>query len=269
MAGTGGAPSAGRKINEQKWHQILEAAGETFAAKGYEATTIRDIAKAVGMLGGSLYYYIDTKEDLLYALIDDFHRVGMEGVAAAEAEAVAAGHAGDPLAVLRAVCARHAEINASSRTLSAVFYNNFGHLGDERKQHIVDSRRRHQHRIEELVEACQQAGEIRADIDPRVTALAMLSLLNATNTWYHPEKDHSARPIGEFLASILIEGLATRPASVPTRVGERAPQQSGRSGVKTKTRAKKAPASRARTTARPDAATVVPMTEPAHRKKRG
>lgn len=210
VAGTDGAPSSRRKINEQKWNQILEAAAETFAAKGYEATTIRDIATAVGMLGGSLYYYIDTKEDLLFALIDDFHRVGMEGVAAAEEEAVAAGHADDPLAMLRAVCARHAEINARSRTLSAVFYNNFHHLGDERKQHIVESRRRHQHRIEELVLACQKTGELRTDIDPRVTALAMLSLLNATNTWYHPEKDRSDQPIGDLLAGILIDGLATR-----------------------------------------------------------
>lgn len=265
MAGTGGAPSGRRKINEEKWRQILEAAAETFAAKGYEATTIRDIARAVGMLGGSLYYYIDTKEDLLYALIDDFHRVGMDGVAAAEVEAVAAGHAGDPLAMLRAVCARHAEINARSRTLSAVFYDNFRHLGDERKQHIVDSRRRHQHRIEELVGACQQAGEIRADLDPRATALAMLSLLNATNTWYHPEKDHSAQPIGELLASILIDGLATRPAAA-RRAGGSPPRQHGKSAAKAKAPARKAPAPRTRTSARSGDATVVPLTAAARRK---
>jgi AcrR family transcriptional regulator len=207
-SGATGAAAGKRKFNEVKWQQILQAAAETFAAKGYEATSIRDVADSVGMLGGSLYYYIKTKEDLLYALIDDFHRVGMEEVERAEQEAVAAGHGDDPLALLRAVCQRHAEVNLRSRTLSAVFYNDFRYLSSERKEHIVESRRSHQHRIEELISLAQEAGEISRDLDPRLCALAMLSLLNATNTWYQPDKDASGQSVPEFLSSLLIDGLS-------------------------------------------------------------
>jgi AcrR family transcriptional regulator len=213
MRDAAGAPSGRKKFSQEKWRQILAASAETFAAKGYEATTIRDIAESVGMLGGSLYYYIDTKEDLLYALIDDFHRVGMEEVAAAEAEVIEAGQGDQPLAVLRAVCARHAEVNAHSRVLSAVFYNDFRHLGDERKQHIVESRRRHQHRIEQLVGECQKAGLIRRDLDPHRTALAMLAMLNSPSSWHHVEKDRSTPGVGEFLSTLLIDGLAVRPGN--------------------------------------------------------
>jgi AcrR family transcriptional regulator len=254
------ARPAKRKFNEKKWREILDAAATTFAAKGYDATTIRDIADAVGMLGGSLYYYIDTKEDLLYALIDDFHRMGMEEVEDAEQEAAAAGHADDPLATLRAVCIRHAEVNVRSRTLSAVFYNDFRHLDAERKQHIVESRRRHQHRIEELIAACQAAGEIRRDVQPRLTALAMLSLLNSTNTWYHPEMDTSSRSIGDFLAGLLIDGLAISPPPTTAPTG------------KTATRSAKTPASAAtptrkrRTTTTKDDAAVVPLKATSRRK---
>ena len=53
------------KKSGDRWAQILEASARIFSTKGYEATTIRDIAEDVGMLAGSLYYYIDTKEDLL------------------------------------------------------------------------------------------------------------------------------------------------------------------------------------------------------------
>ena len=207
-SGATGAASGKRKFNEVKWQQILQAAAETFAAKGYEATSIRDVAEAVGMLGGSLYYYIKTKEDLLFALIDDFHRAGMEEVEKAEREAVAAGHGDDPLALLRAVCQRHAEVNLRSRTLSSVFYNDFRYLSAERKEHIVQSRRAHQHRIEELIYLAQEAGEVSKDLDPRLAALATLSLLNATNTWYHPDKDTSGQSVPEFLASLLIDGLS-------------------------------------------------------------
>lgn len=217
MAASSGATGAARnkrKFNEEKWQQILEAAAATFAAKGYEATSIRDVADAVGMLGGSLYYYINTKEDLLFALIDHFHRIGMEEVRKAEEEVAAAGHGDDPLAVLRAVFVASAELNLHSRSLSAVFYNDFRHLSAERKQHIVDSRHSHQRRVEELITLAQEAGEVSKSLDPRLTALALLSSLNATNTWYRPDKDQSGQPVPEFLASLLIDGLSG--ARVPT-----------------------------------------------------
>lgn len=217
-SGATGAARGKRKFNEEKWQQILEAAAATFAAKGYEATSIRDVADAVGMLGGSLYYYIKTKEDLLFALIDDFHRIGMEEVRKAEEDAVASGFGNDPLAILRAVFVSSAELNLRSRSLSAVFYNDFRHLSDERKQHIVESRRSHQRRIEELITQAQEVGEVSKSLDPRLTALAMLSLLNATNTWYRPDKDTSGQPIPEFLASLLIDGLSG--ASIPTAVAD-------------------------------------------------
>lgn len=253
-SGATGAARGKRRFNEEKWQQILQGAAATFAAKGYEATSIRDVADAVGMLGGSLYYYIRTKEDLLFALIDDFHRVGMEGVQKAEEEAVAAGHGDDPLVMLRAVCVRHAEINLRSRDLSTVFYNDFRHLSADRKKHIVESRRSHQHRIEELIVLAQAAGEVSKDFDPRLAGLAILSFLNATNTWYQPEKDTSGQSIPEFLASLLIDGLTG--ASVPGRLAAVQPQ--GQPKVK---RA----ATRSRTQAEPKGR-VVPLRATAKRK---
>lgn len=237
VGATGAARS--RKFNEEKWQQILQAAAETFAAKGYEATSIRDVADAVGMLGGSLYYYIKTKEDLLFALINDFHRVGKEGVQKAEEEAVAAGHGDDPLAVLRAVFVRGAEINLRSRALSTVFYNDFRHLSAERKQHITESRRSHQRRVEELISLSQAAGQVSKDLDPRLTAVAMLSFLNTTHTWYQPEKDTSGQSIPEFLASLLIDGLAG--ATLPARLAPvRAKGQPGKP-ASTRSRAQAGP----------------------------
>ena len=94
--------------------------------RGMQATSIRDVADAVGMLGGSLYYYIKTKEDLLFALINDFHRIGKEGVQQAEEEAGGRRARRRPRpAILRAVFVRGAEINLRSRALSTVFYNDF------------------------------------------------------------------------------------------------------------------------------------------------
>ena len=72
------APSA-------RYLEILDAAADLFFHKGFGATTTQDVADAVGLLKGSLYHHIGSKEDLLVGIIDDVHAAAMERLAAAEA----------------------------------------------------------------------------------------------------------------------------------------------------------------------------------------
>ena len=65
--------------------EILEAAAGVFHAKGYKATSIQDIADAVGILKGSLYYYITSKEDLLFEILEDVHQQGLRNLERIEA----------------------------------------------------------------------------------------------------------------------------------------------------------------------------------------
>ena len=51
--------------SDQRWREIVDAAAAVFQRKGYEAASTADVADAVGMLKGSLYYYINSKEELL------------------------------------------------------------------------------------------------------------------------------------------------------------------------------------------------------------
>jgi AcrR family transcriptional regulator len=62
----GGARSRDR---EERWDEIVLAAAKVFYEKSYEGASLQDIASAVGLLKGSVYYYIDTKEDLLFELV--------------------------------------------------------------------------------------------------------------------------------------------------------------------------------------------------------
>jgi AcrR family transcriptional regulator len=59
--------------------EIIEAAAEIFHRKGYSETSVQDIAEAVGILKGSLYYYIDSKEDLLFQMLLEVHE-GAKGI---------------------------------------------------------------------------------------------------------------------------------------------------------------------------------------------
>ncbi len=62
---------------EERWPELLEVATDVFSEKGCEAASLQDIAERLGMLKGSLYYYINSKEDLLYHVINDVHQEGL------------------------------------------------------------------------------------------------------------------------------------------------------------------------------------------------
>ena len=193
------------QASEKRWRAILDAAADIFASRGFEATTIRDIAEAVGMLGGSLYYYIDSKEDLLFAIIDDYHRVGLQTIA--DIEAIEADGA---LAILRAVLSARITLDARNKSRSAVFNNDFRHLDETRKDEVLRSRRAHADRVEELIRAAQDEGAIDASISPRLAALSILSMSNASHDWYREDRGLSPEELGDFQADLLLNGLVTR-----------------------------------------------------------
>src|SRR6201990_3672250 len=62
-----------RKPREERWSELIEVATDVFYAKGYDAASLQDIADRLGMLKGSLYYYIQSKEELLSDIIQTMH----------------------------------------------------------------------------------------------------------------------------------------------------------------------------------------------------
>ncbi len=86
------ARAAGRRSkpmdSDARWEEIIEAASAIFLKNGYEATSLQDIASAVGILKGSIYYYIKAKEDLLFEIVD---RAQVQFLATLEEDATTEG----------------------------------------------------------------------------------------------------------------------------------------------------------------------------------
>ena len=120
-----------RKPREERWSELIEVATDVFYAKGYDAASLQDIADRLGMLKGSLYYYIQSKEDLLYDVIKAVHEEGLANI-----ESLAAGE-GDPLERLRHVIIGHIEHECRNLTKTAVFLHELQALSPERQAEIV------------------------------------------------------------------------------------------------------------------------------------
>src|ERR1700761_7679001 len=132
--GTAGARRSDGAGLKKRQREIIDAAAEIFYRKGYSETSVQDVADAVGILKGSLYYYIDSKEDLLFQMLLEVHE---------DAKSVGSENAAldlPPLDRLRFYIQRHVEYNARNLAKIAVYYHDFGLLTPERRKAIVGQR---------------------------------------------------------------------------------------------------------------------------------
>jgi len=181
--------------------EIIDAAAEIFQERGYADTSVQDVASAVGILKGSLYYYIDSKEDLLFRVLEDVHedaRHLLDEVAAMDAP---------PLERLAAYLRGHVEFNLSNLAKVAVYYHDFGLLAPERREEIIEQRKQYEHCVVGLIEEAQAAGDVDPGLDAHVAAYSALGMVNWTYTWYRPRRGESQSEIADLIADIIVGGL--------------------------------------------------------------
>jgi AcrR family transcriptional regulator len=187
--------------------EVLEAAARVFHEKGYESTSIQDIAEAVGILKGSLYYYIRSKEDLLYEIIKAVHEDALANVRFVDEME------GDPLQKMRAFVTTHLVFNAENLTKMGVFFHDFRSLSGERRATIVEARDIYDELVRRLIREGQQEDMICPDIDPKSVTFAIMGALNWIYQWYKPDGKLSANVIAEEFADFVVAGIACTPAT--------------------------------------------------------
>ncbi|MEE8601436.1 TetR/AcrR family transcriptional regulator [Euzebya tangerina] len=186
--------------------EIRRTAAKIFHEKGYEGTSIQDIADAVGILKGSLYYYINSKEDLLFDVIRSAHDQGLQDAAHWSSSDAR------PAARLRAAIRQHVISNLSRLVEVGVFFHDFRSLSDDRRAEIVADRDYYDARLRQLVIDGQEAGEFDATQDPKLVVLGMLGMMNWVYQWYSPEGPQSPEAIADSFADLILGGLVVRSA---------------------------------------------------------
>jgi len=192
-----------RKPREERWVELINVATQVFYEKGYDGASLQDIADRLGMLKGSLYYYIQSKEDLLFDVISAVHK---EGLAVIRARSEVAG---DPLERLESVIVGHVEHTCRNLVPTAVFLHELSSLPEERRREVLGSEHAYQGVFRDLIEKAQAEGLVRADLDPRLAALSVLGSTNWVYRWFRPGGAFSPEQIGSELAEMAIRGIAT------------------------------------------------------------
>ena len=174
-------PPRGARLPRQdnRRAQLLDAAAKLFGEQGFHATSMRDIAKAVGMLSGSIYYHFDSKDEMLLAVYEE----GVRRVATAVADAVARETA--PWARLEAACAAHLRGLIGCRDYARVMIQTAPDQAGTARDRVRELRRNYEARFRQLIEALT----LPPGVDPRYVRLLLFGALNWSQVWYHPGGD--------------------------------------------------------------------------------
>lgn len=177
--------------------RLQAAAVAAFASKGFHGTTTRDIAAAAGMSPAALYVHHRSKEELLYLI----SREGHERTLALVRDAVAG--TGDPVERLRAVVHAFTVHHARGHTSARIVNYELAALSPEHLREIAGLRRAIEQEMRDLVESGVAAGAFTTS-NPRMAALALLSLGIDVARWFRDDGEWSPEDVADYYSELAL-----------------------------------------------------------------
>ncbi len=157
---------------------VVAAAGRLFAERGYHGTSMRDLGAELGLLGSSLYSHVAGKQELLVEVVER----GAGFFQAASATAAAAE--GDAAERLRSFIDGHVGVVLDHIDETRTYLNEARSLDPEFRRRVIGARDDYETQLRSLLSEGAAEGTFRGDLDPKVTGIFVLSILNAIDRWY-------------------------------------------------------------------------------------
>ncbi len=194
---------------------IRQSAVKLIYEHGYEAMSLRLLAKDVGIQAGSLYNYIQSKQSFLYQLLKEITEESLVELTA-RLDGI-----DDPAARLRAFIAQH--IAFHTRRPKEVFISNMElrSLSPKHYKAMVALRDRYQGCLREIIDGGIASGAFRVD-DPGVATAAIIAMLAGPSVWYRAKGRHSLESLTEIYTGMVFDMLGGTRATTRRRVLRRA-----------------------------------------------
>jgi AcrR family transcriptional regulator len=188
------------RVNQAKLQSILRHAAQVFSEKGYEGASIRDISRASGVSLAGLYYYIKSKQELLYLIqIYTFKTIlarlekRLDGVAA-------------PVEKLHILVQNHLEYFLRHPLEMKVLSHEDEALEGEYRKEVLEVKRRYYGIALNIFEEMRKAGTARR-LNPRVAVLSLFGMMNWIHTWHRPQVDPRADALADAIAGMFLHGV--------------------------------------------------------------
>jgi TetR/AcrR family transcriptional regulator, cholesterol catabolism regulator len=181
LARVAGRQQDSTRDKQRRREELVDVACQVFAEKGFDGATLQDIADQFGILKGSLFHYIQSKDDLLYEIIKGVYDGAEDAIWSIASENDTA------TSRLRRLIVAYVCYVTDHQSAVTVWLHDLSGLEPARRQSILDREEQHRKRLVNLVTAAQQEGGIRAEADPRLVSLALLGSMNWVHRWFRPD----------------------------------------------------------------------------------
>ena len=179
--------------------EIIKTATKLFKEKGYSAVTMRDLATAMGMKAASLYNHINSKQDILKAIIISLAEEFTQGMAVIKTSNYSA------IEKLKMIVNLHVHITTHNTYGMASLNNDWMHL-EEQLEHYLRLRQNYEQDFVAIVKAGISTNEI-IDANPEVIMFSILSTLRSLYLWIPKKDEVNPKELAQNLSDVLIYGI--------------------------------------------------------------
>ncbi|MGY1826082.1 MULTISPECIES: TetR/AcrR family transcriptional regulator [unclassified Blastococcus] len=182
---------------------LLATAVALFNERGYDATSMDELAARLGVTKPAIYHHVPSKVELLRLALDR----ALDALFAVTGEPGATE--GPAIDRLEHVVRGSVRVLAAELPFVTLLLRVRGNSAVE--QAALERRRRFDRVVTDLVRAAEAEGDVRPDVDPAVTSRLLFGTVNSLTEWYRPEGDLSADALADALVTTTFAGLRTRP----------------------------------------------------------
>ena len=184
---------------EKRRSKIRDIAAKVFAEQGFDRTTIRGIAKSGNISAASIYYYFDSKEELLYQVLDETMSTGLKLMKEIEQKELTEKEK------LIEILQMH--------TMTAINFDKMKLLVHEQNclsaEHQTDLKIKQKQYMEQLTKVFESLKDSRQmrDLDPKVCAFAFFGMVSWAYRWFNPQGNLTTKQLAEYFTTIFTQGI--------------------------------------------------------------
>jgi len=178
---------------------VLRAAIDLFNRKGYDATSIGDVAEELGVTKSAVYHHVPSKEHLLSEALDE----ALTGLEAAVSAAAAAD--GSAYQRLREVVRHSVEVLVEHQPAVTLLLRVHGN--SETETAALSRRRQIDAQLAKLVGLAAAEGALRSDLDPELVSRLLFGMVNSLVEWYRPAGQVTVAELAAAVTTIAFDGL--------------------------------------------------------------
>lgn len=198
-------PGARRGRPGHDQDSVIRGAIEVFNRRGFDGTSMEDLAKELGVTKSAIYHHVPSKDHLLEAALDE----ALDGLTAVIDEARSASGSSSAYARLRTAVTQSIEVLAAHLPAVTLLLRVRGNSDVEvnalRRRREIDAA------LAALVQEAVEEGALRDDIDPDLISRLLFGTVNSLVEWYRPDGPQDSTAVASAVVALAFDGLAARP----------------------------------------------------------